>query len=202
LATTTRGWNRLFSGADAWPAFLLIRDLVDSLVNRDQGQHNLLVGQSTRLSIPRGPSESDNEQASETRVQMFPPEGIPVPLVAEGNLVTITQIDAPGHYWLRSSRQVTGLSANIAAQEIDLTRIDPIELEAWLGKEQFGVVRNRDEIRQAAGKGQPTRSLYPTMLLLLLGVFVLEQIIANRFYATKATAARTTTATAKAAIAS
>ncbi len=30
LANATRGWNQLFAGVDAWPAFLLLRDMVDS----------------------------------------------------------------------------------------------------------------------------------------------------------------------------
>ena len=203
LAETTRGWNRLFSGADAWPAFLLVRDIVDSLVNRDQGQHNLFVGESTRLSLRDDSAEAAALQNEETRVQMFPPRGAPIPLVTSGGMLTVSQVAEPGTYWLRSTNRSTGLSVNLASRELNLSRIDPILLDDWLGKDQYLVVRNRDEIRQATGKGQPTRSLYPAILMLLLGAFVLEQVIANRFYATRAAGTKATSGnTTKAAMAS
>jgi hypothetical protein len=191
LATATRGWNRLFSGADAWPAFLLTRNLVDAMVNRGQGNRNLLVGQSTRLTLGDELVSNDVSNSSGVRLQMFPPTGPPVPLLATGGSVTLAQLDAPGTYWLRAQGSSTGVSVNLVPEELELSRIDTKRLSEWMEPEQYTIAKSRDEVRQAAGKGQPTRSLYPAVLLLLLAAFVTEQIIANRFYAARRLSAKT-----------
>ena len=194
LADSTRNWNQLFSGADAWPAFLLFRDMVDSLVYRDRSIQNLLVGQSTRLSV----GGNENGQAGEEstrRLQLFPPAEPPVPMVAENDTVTLSQLATPGTYWLKSKGQVTGVSVNLQESETDLSRIDPSLFDQWLGGENYFLVRSRDEIRQAEGRGQPTRSLYAVALMLMLAAFVFEQILSNRFYASRADQMKASVAT-------
>ncbi|MGV3486675.1 MAG: hypothetical protein ACO1RT_19815, partial [Planctomycetaceae bacterium] len=183
LASTTRRWNQLFSGAEAWPAFLLIRDLVESLVHGDQGEHILHVGQSTRIQIDAAQPDRDTDNARAARAQLFPPAGPPTPLTAITGSVTLTQLDAPGTYWLKAPGATTGVSVNVSSEDTDLSRIDDAILEPWLGKDQYTLVRTYEGIRQAEGKGQPTRSLYPAILLLMLAAFVLEQLLSNRFYA-------------------
>jgi hypothetical protein len=190
LAKTTRPWNELFAGTEAWPAFLLIRDMIDSLAHRDSGTHNLLIGQSTQIPIVSRSIESSEDTSGITRNQLFPPTGPPIPVMAENGLVTLTQLDALGTYWVRSAGGTTGVSANLPPAEFMLDRIDPLVLDDWLGKDSFTIVRSTEEIRQAEGRGQPTRSLSPTLLLLLLGAFVLEQILSNRFYASRASSTR------------
>ncbi len=195
LADSTRSWNRLFSGSDAWPAFLLIRDMVDSLVHRDQGFHNIQVGESTRIPIDFSNQPDANEKELSTRVQLFGPTGQPLPLVAEEQGVTLSQLVAPGTYWLRTTGNETGVSVNLHSTDTDLSRMDPAKLDELLGKDQYTLVHNRDEIRQAEGRGQPTRSLYATTLMLMMIAFVAEQILSNRFYASRAITPKSVVAT-------
>ncbi len=196
LAVATRSWNQLFAGADVWPAWLLIRDMVDSLVHRDQGQQNLLIGQSTRLVISQPPGDEAAEQPgqavrpSAARIQLFAPVGPPIPLLTDNGAVTLSQLDSPGTYWLKSSGNATGVSVNLTDASTDLSRIDPALLDDWLGKEQYTLVHSHAEVRQAQGRGQATRSLYAPLLLLMLAAFVFEQLLSNRFYASRVTTAK------------
>jgi len=59
LGPRTRSWNDLFGGADAWPAFLMVRSLAAWLADLDSRQPTILVGQSTVLHPeirPAGPT--------------------------------------------------------------------------------------------------------------------------------------------------
>jgi len=194
LSESTRSWNQLFSGADAWPAFLLIRDMIDSLVYQDRSIQNLLVGQSTRIAIDPGSQTAETVDASVKRVQLFSPHEPPIPVMAESGVVTLSQLTSPGTYWLKTAGAGTGVSVNLSESESDLSRIDPSQFEDWLGDDNYSFVRSREEIRQAEGRGQPTRSLYATALMLVLAAFVLEQILSNRFYASRATAVKSAVA--------
>ncbi len=208
LVGPARAWNELFSGSDAWPAFLLLRGMVQSLVEQGRGTHTLLISDLPSIPItasqPTGDADAPagdsgdggdgtaasqagaaggSETLQDVPVQMFPPRGPAVPLRASGNLVTIGNVDWPGTYWLRSPGSQTGFSINLLPGQTDLTRVDLEQLDLWLGAENYDLVRDREEIREAEGRGEPTRPLYSWILLIMAAALVLEQIIANRFYA-------------------
>lgn len=205
LAGQSRGWNDLFAGTDAWPAFLLVREMMQSLIDAERGTHNLFITDLPSIPVGdlRGPkatatqSESAADDADRPRsvdqsFQMFPPTGPPVPLRTSGPIATIGNVQTPGTYWLRGAGTTTGFSVNLLANQTDLRRIDPAKLQAWLGPEQYDLVRNRDQLRQAEGRGAPTRPLYGWILLLMAGAFVLEQVLSNRFYRSSRTGSRAT----------
>lgn len=201
LVGPARAWNELFSGSDAWPAFLLLRGMVQSLVEQGRGTHNLMISDLPSIPIARSAepaNNSDTPDDSEARataatggsetlqdvpVQMFPPRGPAVPLRASGELVTIGNVDWPGTYWLRSPDGQTGFSINLLPGQTDLSRIDPEQLDRWLGAENYDLVRDREALREAEGRGEPTRPLYSWILMIMAAALVLEQILANRFYA-------------------
>ncbi len=206
LAGQSRGWNDLFAGTDAWPAFLLVREMMQSLIDAQRGTHNLLITDLPSIPVvdlgrrkapvtqAESPAESPADPAERSRIvdqsfQMFPPNGPPVPLRTSGPIATIGNVGSPGTYWLRGAGTTTGFSVNLLPNQTDLTRIDPTKLQDWLGPEQYDLVRNRDELRAAEGRGAPTRPLYGWILLLMAGAFVLEQVLSNRFYRSGRTAA-------------
>lgn len=207
LVGPARGWNDLFTGSDAWPAFLLIRELVQSLVEQDRGLRNLLVAdlpslriasnESTQESLTspdsqqteRDPAEppvadrSEPEPATLEQVfQLFPPGGPVTPLRARDSWLTIGNVDRPGTYWIRGAGVQTGFSVNLRPGETELTRLDPSRLDDWLGVDRYDLFSDRQSLGRAEGNDQPTQSLYGWWLLLLCGAMVIEQIIANRFY--------------------
>jgi len=202
LAGQSRGWNDLFAGTDAWPAFLLVREMMQSLIDAQRGTHNLLITDLPSIPVvdlgrgkalaTQGDSPADSADRSrivDQSFQMFPPAGPPVPLRTSGPIATIGNVESPGTYWLRGAGTTTGFSVNLLSNQTDLTRIDPAKLQDWLGPEQYDLVRNRDELRDAEGRGAPTRPLYGWILLLMAGAFVLEQVLSNRFYRSGRTAA-------------
>lgn len=202
LAGQSRGWNDLFAGTDAWPAFLLVREMMQSLIDAQRGTHNLLITDLPsipvvdlgRVNAPLAQADSPAAPADRSPVvdqsfQMFPPTGPPVPLRTSGPIAAIGNVETPGTYWLRGAGTTTGFSVNLLPNQTDLTRIDPTKLQDWLGAEQYDLVRNRDELREAEGRGAPTRPLYGWILLLMAGAFVMEQVLSNRFYRSGRTAA-------------
>jgi len=176
LAGPARLWNDLFSGTDAWPAFLLVREMVQSLIDAEKGTHNVFIGDLPTIPL------LDLTVAGDVPMQMFPPVGPAVPLRTSGSVATVGNVEHPGTYWLRAAGQTTGFSVNLPDGITSLQRIDPALLETWLGTEQYDLAHNRDELRQAQGRGEPTRPLYGWILLLMASAFVLEQILSNRFY--------------------
>lgn len=179
LSPKTRSWNSLF-GSDPWPAWLLSRQSIEYLARRGDDDLTPLVGQSQSLSL--GEAAKDD---SRQRVQLFPPgEGSPVPLEVppDANRITIGDVTRSGTYWLRGGGAGLGFSANLDDGAIDLARIDPAQLDAIFGPEQYTLARDLEEIQFAENKASQRVSLHSPAILLALAVFVLEQILSNRFY--------------------
>lgn len=179
LVAPSRSWNELFAGSDAWPAFLLIRELVRALVDTDRGARNVTI---TDLPTIRLDDSAAEEGGQEFTLQMFPPRGPAVPLRASDTLITVGGLEWPGTYWLRGTGVTTGFSANLLAGQTALARLDPQLLDDWIGAERFDLVRDRQGLRQAEGRGDPTRPLYGWLLLVMVAAFSIEQLLANRFY--------------------
>ncbi len=210
LADATRRWNELFSGTDAWPAFLLVRELADYLTERSAGLRDTLVGQphtitlassdasAAATSIPVETALSSNKEAdSQTaaakpagerltrRYQLYPPgdtSSIPIDVDIDSQQFTVTNINSPGTYWVRGPGLHTGFSANIADNATRLARVDPESLVNSLGSEHVQLVTDREEIDLRGDQDSQRVSLHSPAMLLALVVFLLEQILGNRFY--------------------
>lgn len=61
-------------------------------------------------------------------------------------------------------------------------RIDQGRLSEWFGEEGYEVVRSPAAVRLTGTASNVSVSLRSTVLLLALGAFLLEQVLANRFY--------------------
>lgn len=179
LSATTRSWNQLF-GSDPWPAWLLCRQSIEHLARR--GNHDLMpvVGQSPSIGIGETVSAD-----ARMRIQLFPPgDGSPIPLeVPQGaDRVTISDVSRSGTHWLRGLPTGAGFSANLPQEAIDLQRVDGQELDAIFGPDQYTLATNLEGIEFAENKATQRVSLHSPAILLALAVFVLEQILGNRFY--------------------
>ncbi len=183
-------WNELFIAADYWPAFLLTRQIFDYVGNRDVGDFNVAVG--TPVVVPldatrdqpgeqRGGGESSGGGTVD-RLQMFtadmPP--VPVPVDQAGAMVGVPQ--RVGNYWLRGIDPPIGFSANLSEVATQLGTIDPTLLIDILGDGNYDLVTDRDSIVAAEGRSSAARPLYAQAMLIVLALFLLEQVLANRFY--------------------
>ncbi len=192
LARPARSWNDLF-GTDPWPAWLLTRQSIEYLTRRGGAELTSLVGQPQviRLESVTDPDE-DAVSAKPQRIQLFPPGATsPVPLnvPADAKQVTASDISRAGTYWLRGAALGAGFSVNVPSEAIGLGRIDSGQLDQIFGPGQYSLATNREEIEFAESKATGRVSLHSPAMLLALLVFVLEQILGNRFYRSRAAAA-------------
>ena len=179
LSKETRSWNDLF-GSDPWPAWLLCRQSIEYLARRGENQLMPLVGQSQTIAWG-----DDVVVEAGQRLQLFPPgEGTPVPLELPENArrLTIRDVSRSGTYWLRGFQSGAGFSANLPEDAIRLKRIDEGELDLIFGADQYSLTHNLEEIEFAENRASQRVSLHSPAILLALAVFLIEQLLGNRFY--------------------
>ncbi|EMI22040.1 membrane protein containing DUF1550 [Rhodopirellula maiorica SM1] len=210
LANSTRRWNELFSGTDAWPAFLLVRELADYLTQRSAGLRDSLVGQphtitlvdsdelgvasNDRVDRASPPVNASDSQAAATkptserltrRYQLYPPgdaSSIPIDVDIASQQFTITNINTAGTYWVRGPELHTGFSANISDSATRLDRVDAETLVNSFSSDHVQLVTDREEIDLRGDQDSQRVSLHSPAMLLALVVFLMEQILGNRFY--------------------
>ncbi len=103
--------------------------------------------------------------------------------------MTASDVSRAGTYWLRGAALGAGFSANLPSDAIQLGRIDSSQLDQIFGPDQYSFATNREGIEFAESKATQRVSLYSPAMLLALLVFVLEQILGNRFYRSRAATA-------------
>ncbi len=160
LRGETRKWNGLFAGSDAWPSFLLFRDMVDATVYRDRSSSNLTIGEN---AIVKFPSSDDNDASamdpsaanskaglSQAKAQLFPPTGLPQPVtIAPDGKLIVSRLEQAGTYWLKATTGLTGFSVNHDPAQLPLDRIERNRLENYFGTDHFVYARTLEEIKTA-----------------------------------------------------
>jgi hypothetical protein len=181
LAGATRRWNDLY-GTDPWPAWLLTRKSVEYLTGRGTAERMAPVGQPQLVQVK---SEQQTLEATPDRVQLFRPDAaVPVPLNVplDAEQIAINEVSRAGTYWIRGLAIADGFSANLTDDALNFDRIDRAALDAIFGSDQYGLATSREEIEFAESKAAQRVSLHSPAMLLALAIFLLEQILGNRFY--------------------
>ncbi|KAA1261443.1 hypothetical protein LF1_39930 [Rubripirellula obstinata] len=207
LANKTRSWNRLF-GIDPWPAWLLTRQSIDYLTGRQSREMMTMVGTPWTQSLERDAERSSENKLSKSsgiRLQIFAPDGSPpIPVEAEtveaetveaknadprsgesSQSITVADTRSPGVYWIKGGPSGTGFSANLSDDAIELDRIDRSKLDQWLGSDGWVYATEPDQITLTSQQSSQRISLTSPAMLLALLVFLLEQVLGNRFYRSK-----------------
>ena len=172
-------WNSLLSGNPV-PAFLLLDGIASYLVQGDAESLNVRTGQTATLN-------NDLREFPETYQAFSPQEEKPTTMVnmVDGK-VRFRFIDFPGHYRLKGvlDEQVVlrGFSANIGQAVTDLSRIEPDELDSFLGAERYQLAKQKDEIQRQQGTTRRGQEFYPLVMLMMLVVMAVEYLMSNRFY--------------------
>ncbi|QDT07831.1 hypothetical protein K227x_62600 [Rubripirellula lacrimiformis] len=135
-----------------------------------------------------GPAAVDASLATRsTRLQVFPPDGrLPVPLdkAAAADSVVVADVSVAGTYWVRGSSPGLGFSANLPDNAFNFDRVDADRLDQVLGADRYQLATTRDEIEMSDQRSASRVSLHSPAMLLALIVFLLEQVLGNRFYRT------------------
>jgi hypothetical protein len=171
-------WNKLFIGYPI-AAYLLVREAANYLSRSQVDSLNVDVGQTAILH--NDPSEfPDSYRIFTPRTDQAPAQISPI----DGK-IRYRFTETPGNYRLKGQMDeivLRGFSANLAADETDLTRITPSELDQILGAESYQLATERTEIQRQQGTTRRGQEFYPVLLLLLAVILGVEYLMSNRFY--------------------
>jgi len=109
-----------------------------------------------------------------------------IPRLAD--VVNFRDLSVPGHYELISTQEAgslaSGFSLNMAAGESDLTKLTKTELDRLFGEQRYAVSRELESLVRTVTSGRLGQEVYGLVVAVLVGVFVLEQIVGAWFYRT------------------
>lgn len=173
-------WNALFTGRPV-PAYLLMRGISMYLSESDTDSLNVNVG---------SPATFRNElrEYPETYQVFSPtPDKEPTRLNSNNNRIRYRFTDAPGHYRMRGIFEdevlMRGFSANLDQSTTELVRINPDELDGFLGAERYQLATDKTEIQRQQGESRRGQEFYPLVVIMMLIVLAVEYLMSNRFYA-------------------
>lgn len=204
LGRLTRTWNDLFTSGDAWPAFVTVRAMAAWLSGWEPDRTTLLVGQSAVLN-------GLNSDDATTTWQVFPSGRLPFAPkiqsdVASGKTLTLNDLSTPGTYFLRefgaelTGFPVKGVSANLPTEWSNGKSIDVVQLEKWFGPQDnelsndpnaWSITDQVDAIALGSTGSGGAISLHGPLMLLVVLLFIGEQLLGNRFYGNGRTTATT-----------
>ncbi|EMB18702.1 BatA domain-containing protein [Rhodopirellula europaea] len=208
LSKKTRSWNQLFTAADAWPAFVVWRGLMQWATGVSDQATTVLVGATavvpeedaanqTRRATDA--AEASADATAESSVRLYPPmaEGTEVdaePTISEVNVAerggVFSETNEVGTTFLRGPDYWGGYSTNLDPVWSRDERVTASEMDQRFGAEQWMSSDSGERLSiQGRVGGSPPVSLHGPMMLLAVVVFLAEQLLSNRFYRTSGEAA-------------
>jgi hypothetical protein len=169
-------WSELYQD---WVGFALFQGSVRYLAAWDKQQLNYFVEE---------PAVLDNNSSQFPSVYtLYNPQGEETRVESSQDSFVYTFTRYPGQYRMRGLRPqgpvVRGFSINVNRQEISLERVSPATLEKALGKDQYRVAKEREDVQSSLGEGRYGRDLAPFLLMVFVMMVMAEQTMASRFYA-------------------
>lgn len=171
-------WNRLATGQNSWPFFVLVHEMFKYLVRDSDARLNYQVGQTAQAATP-GTLDT-------VRYQVFVPTGSWQDVTASNGQLTIPFTDQPGAYRLRRATTAEGqrgFAVNLSGSATNLARMDKDSLSAFLGVDSFRIAREREELHRDLGESRVGSELYPWLMVFVVMALAMEYVLANRFYA-------------------
>ncbi|QDV21842.1 BatA domain-containing protein [Aureliella helgolandensis] len=179
-------WNLLWANDDPVPAFGLLLGAFRTLSGTSQTGFDYQVGQAVQL-------ENDPSHWPAQYTLYAPGRDVEQRVRADQGRLELGSFDQMGIYALRGQRTepiVRGFSINVPAEDTQLERLSPQQLDELLGAGNYRLARNRDEVESSVGQARFGRELYPLLMALVATLFLAEQAMSNRFYKLKFTRAR------------
>ena len=146
---------------------------------------NLQVGDSVRIPIPTGRDLTEYLMTNPGLEQ----ESGPIEPGATG--LTFGPLNQAGAYIVRSPQPGfrAAFSANIPESESDLAILDDLQLQEMFGEGRYDIARSLEELEPVIRSHRLGVEIVPLLLLLAGILFMVEQVVANRFYSNDSTAA-------------
>lgn len=178
-------WNALTSASYPWPAFGLLVGGVRLLSGQSQTRTNFSAGET--VSLPNDP------KVYPTFYELYSPAGQSRRVQAANGMLLLGNLDQAGTYHLRGlqgSSTSRGVSVNTPADDTQLARMEPSDLDSLLGADNYRLARKRSEVESSVGQARYGRELFPLMMACVAALFLAEQAMSNRFYKLQLTPAR------------
>ena len=175
-------WNQLASGNDNWPYFLLINSIADILVANRESKLNYQVGDVVTLR--------NDEAQFPAEYQLFTPTADLQQVQTVENRLQVSFIPTPGAYRLKGQQDgpvLKGFAVNSLEAFSDLQRLEQTQLDSKLGQDAYQLARNREDISFGVRQRRIGQEFFSILILLVIVLFVLEHLMASRFYAQDST---------------
>jgi hypothetical protein len=170
-------WNQKPEFPQIW--FAIVRGMTRHVVQADSDSLGVRVGQVASL-------RNDLKKYPDSWNLFSPdPEKPPSKIASINGAVTYSHTDMPGQYRLKgvlNGPVLRGFSANIDPATVDLTRVDPEELDKVLGAGRYQLAKEQDDISRQQGQARKGREFYPLLMLMMFAAVVIEYLVSNRFY--------------------
>jgi uncharacterized membrane protein len=168
-------WNRLVG---EWPFLVLVNRLVLYLSGRTEARFNFCSNEAVVL-------ENDREQPVRDYL-LRKPAGAQLPgnAAIDSDSLWIEDANELGHYLVkpRSDGRSISFSINHEPAESDFSRATVSDLDNLLGEGRYSVARDVDSLTRSVTAGRLGVEVFPIILGIVLILFCLELLSANRFY--------------------
>ncbi|MEM6689454.1 MAG: BatA domain-containing protein [Planctomycetota bacterium] len=183
LNKVSRDWNDLF-GADAWPTWLLIRNSVEYLANQDATATSVPVG--TTASFPLAllsqlAPKAIQAEADATTLTLYPPEGeLPAPVTASEGVITWSQTDLLGTYWIRGlDSPASGFAVNLNEGHVKGNTIPVGDVRSKISSDAE-VVESIEELQWISDETPARVPLSSPAILIVAALFITELAMSSK----------------------
>jgi uncharacterized spore protein YtfJ len=177
ISDSTRSWNELPTGENAWPYYVLANSMFAYLVDRQGTRMNYYAGETAVLG-----NRADTDPQ---RYQLFAPEGSPQEVAAHDGRLTVRFTEHLGAYRLKGYREtpvIRGFAVNLPLTATKLDRIDAERLDETLGAGRYQLLKDVTDLERVVGKARQGPELFPFLIFLAAIVLAAEGLLANLFY--------------------
>jgi len=179
--TSRRDRRDEWSGLARHWAFVVLTDqTVHYLSGRSQAVVNYEAGSEVLVPLDR------NEPLR--RYLLRKPGGVQLPGdVPEGSsILRLSEVDQVGHFEVVAADPAqkfrSGFSVNLPVGESDFSRLGAADLDLLLGEGRYAIAENTESLTRTVNTGRMGMEVFPLILGLVIIIFCLELIVANRFY--------------------
>jgi hypothetical protein len=172
-------WNTLTTSPDSWPVFGMMLGTNRYLQSIGDKRRNFNVGDTAFVQFVEKPTTN--------RYELFHADGSSEQVAIDGDSFLYGFTHAAGHYRLRgmgaNAKDTRGFAVHRPIGATTLDRIDDVELDKQLGKDNYVLARDQQSLQQSIGQGRYGRDLAPFLFLVVAGIFLAEQAMSQNYYA-------------------
>lgn len=168
-------WNSLVR---EWPFLALMDELMLYLSGRMDAQFNFYPNDAVTFANDR------ENPISEYLLRKPAGAQVPGSVAADADSIWIDNTNELGHYLIkpRSEGRPISFSINHDPAESDFTRVQASDLDNMLGEGRYSVARDVESLTRSVTAGRLGVEVFPIILGIVLILFCLELLSANRFY--------------------